>query len=244
MKEFNKTSSKSDKIHHHDYGRFYPFFLNQFRDQNCEILEIGLDQKESVTLWKEFLPNAQIHGIDINKMDPEPGVNMYQVDQSNATQLSEFATGKTNIFSVILDDGSHVPSHQILTIEVLWPTLKPGGIYIIEDIETSWWGRSEIYGYGFNSQQTNLIEYFKDIPALINREFSLSQSSQDWMNEIDLISFGQNCIILQKCTNESLEKLNRRYRFTGKKDSNSLSRKLRKSTSNLIRRFRQKIGLL
>lgn len=33
---------------------------------------------------------------------------------------------------MIIDDGSHLPEHQWTTIEALWRTIKPGGVYIIE----------------------------------------------------------------------------------------------------------------
>ena len=53
-------------------------------------------------------------------------------------------------FDIIIDDGSHVPWHQIFTLESIFHTwLKPGGLYIIEDLETSYWDapRARIYGY-------------------------------------------------------------------------------------------------
>ena len=47
-------------------------------------------------------------------------------------------------FDVILDDGSHVPEHQILTINKLWKLVKPfPGIYIIEDLQTSYWKKAK-----------------------------------------------------------------------------------------------------
>lgn len=158
MRNFSETGSGSDKISHHGYDRFYPLFLDQFRNQEIELLEIGMYAGESVRLWRECLPKAKLSGIDISYYESKGYIQMYQVDQSSKYELSEFARDKTQKFSVILDDGSHVPEHQILTFEMLWPTLKPGGVYIIEDIETSWWGRSEIYNYRFNSNKINVIE--------------------------------------------------------------------------------------
>ena len=49
---------------------------------------------------------------------------------------------------MIVDDGSHIPSHMILSLVALWNTLKPGGVYVMEDIETSYWqNHAGIYGY-------------------------------------------------------------------------------------------------
>jgi len=242
MTNFNDTSSKSDKISHHGYERFYPLFLNQFQQEPCNILEIGMHEEDSIVLWREYLPDAHIHGIDIAHYQSKQGVTMHQIDQSNPNQLSEFSAGKANQFSIILDDGSHVPKHQILTLKNLWNTLRPGGIYIIEDIETSWWGKSSIYNYDFDSAELNLIEYFNNIPTLINREFSSVSSKESWMKEIDLISFGQNCIILQKCTEGSRTKLDRNYRFKSRIGQRSSRRRTIAMKHTIFKWVGNKIG--
>lgn len=51
-------------------------------------------------------------------------------------------------FDLIVDDGSHIPSHQLLSLIALWPLLKPGGNFAVEDVETSYWGRfTSVYDY-------------------------------------------------------------------------------------------------
>jgi hypothetical protein len=64
-------------------------------------------------------------------------------------------------FSIIIDDGSHVPSHQWKTFTYLWKSLAPGGLYIIEDVETSYWkNSSHIYGYSLRKEY-NIVSQFK-----------------------------------------------------------------------------------
>ena len=69
-------------------------------------------------------------------------MTLHKIDQSNSLELDKFVATVGIKFDVILDDGSHVPEHQILTINKLWDLVKPGGVYIIEDIETSYWKKS------------------------------------------------------------------------------------------------------
>ena len=64
---------------------------------------------------------------------------VYYGDQSNTTFLSHFLERSGGNFDVIIDDGSHLPSHQVISFEALWKSVVPGGQYIVEDTETSYW---------------------------------------------------------------------------------------------------------
>jgi hypothetical protein len=130
----------------------------------------------------------------------------------------------------ILDDGSHIPEHQILTFDTFFSTLlTPGGVYIIEDIETSYWGRGGLYGYsthyGYHHDRS-LVEIFKDLVDDVNNEFLNSRSrerqdrslapilSHETRASIGSITFGQNCVIVVKKTREEVQRYNdREYRY-------------------------------
>ena len=148
LREFLVEDSNSDKLHHHGYHRIYPWFLKHLKNQKIQLLEIGIDQAESIKLWCEYFSEIDIYGLDCaEKNFNHPRVKLYRVDQSQEDQLQSFAKNINTNFDIIIDDGSHVPDHQILTFKHFWSLLKPGGIYIIEDIETSYWGNSSILGY-------------------------------------------------------------------------------------------------
>ena len=98
----------------------------------------------SVKMWSEFLPNAHIHGLDINSAQylNNDRITTYQVDQSRADSLIDFQVKtKGLLFDVIIDDGSHVADHQQLTLSILWQQLRPGGYYFIEDLNDKKTGR-------------------------------------------------------------------------------------------------------
>ena len=101
------------------------------------ILEIGVQSGGSLSLWrKAFGPDAVLVGIDINPSCSEftDGNTFIEIgSQVDATFLSA-VTGKYGPFDVIIDDGSHFFHHQALSLELLLGSVKPGGVYIVEDI--------------------------------------------------------------------------------------------------------------
>ena len=203
QQDFIIEESTSDKISHHGYHRFYPWFLTHLRGKNVNFLEIGIDKTESLKLWKGYFGSVNLHGIDIDeKQFNDTEVTLHKIDQSSSLELGKFVATVGIKFDVILDDGSHVPEHQILTINKLWELLKPGGIYIIEDIETSYWKKSKIYGYRFNARRQGIMHEFSKLIHIINSEFSKSKNQNSLIKkfgqEVEMLTFAQNCIIIVK----------------------------------------------
>lgn len=142
-----------------NYVDVYQAYLHHRREEPLNLLEIGLgvtgpncDVKlvhggntggASMKMWSDYLPNAKIAGVDIN---PAPyldtdRVKTYVVDQGSRESLKTFVDQHPNpSFDVIIDDGSHRADHQQVSLEMLFPHLKPGGLYFIEDLND--------FGYG------------------------------------------------------------------------------------------------
>jgi hypothetical protein len=226
------SRSGTDKIYHHGYYRYYPIYLERFRDvREAGMLEIGIDESHSLGLWFDYFPHAFIYGIDIGLCKEGERFKIFQADQSKRPELERIVENQIShqIFFII-DDGSHIPEHQVLSFDYLFTSLlQPGGVYIIEDIETSYWTRNGLYGYttsyGYHHEYS-LIEIFKDLLDDVNSEFlsGRNKGAQDrrldgiisttTRNEVSSISFGQNCVIITKKTNAEHENFdNRRYRF-------------------------------
>jgi hypothetical protein len=167
---------KTDKITHHGYQRFYDTFLIPIKNDTMNVLEIGVDDLRSLKMWLDFFPNAKIYGMDINTKDYVYSRGyIIKGDQSKKKDLVKVAK-KTGKCKFIIDDGSHVPEHQLLTFNYLFDKcLDYGGIYIIEDVETSYWKNSNLYGYsingGYNNDDHNIVQIFKNIVDIVNREF-------------------------------------------------------------------------
>lgn len=125
----------TDKAYLHNFCNDYEKLL---RKDIKTLWEIGILDGASLHMWSEYYPNAKIIGYDIedkSSLSFNDNVSVKLLDQSNKSQLSELA--KQTDIDIIVDDGSHIIQHQILTFEMLFNCLKSGGQYILEDLHTS-----------------------------------------------------------------------------------------------------------
>jgi hypothetical protein len=131
------TMYGTDKHHFHNYyNRFYTRVLQPYK-QKCDILEIGILGGKSLRVWEDYFESGVVHGIDINPVDMDnERIKTFLVDQSNEDSLREFSD-KNYEYDVIIDDGSHKMLDQQITAQILFKNVKSGGLFIIEDLQTS-----------------------------------------------------------------------------------------------------------
>jgi hypothetical protein len=156
----NKSSLVQNYLVH--YGRMF----RDLRDQPITLMEIGVFHGASLRLWERYFPRATIVGIDIEQRCIQFAHDRVKVEigsQDNPEFLA--AVSAKYPPDVIIDDGSHRADHIIFTFERLFPTLRPGGCYIIEDIGA--------HGYPAGDQrlrgtsQVNAIDYFTELQRLV-----------------------------------------------------------------------------
>jgi hypothetical protein len=218
-------ASQTDKVTHHAYERFFPRFVSGL-DGTGSIVEIGYGDGASIGFWKNLFPGSYLYVLDRDVELEGDGFRVVKCDQSSKQQLTElsaFLEGED--IALVVDDGSHVPEHQLEAFNCLFGVLRNGGVYIIEDIECSYWRNGAIYGYpteyGVDSSRS-LVNKMKTLVDWVNREF-LSPSQLCYLREflqfqgfnleslgaLADISFGHNCLCLSKCL-EGDEKYYRR----------------------------------
>ena len=160
-------SIRSDKVEVHHYHVPYELHFSSLRERPAPIklLEIGLgclglkDIGLGVRLWGEYFKKGQMDVIEYDsqcgrdfenrnvdkKWGPSGGVQYHYGDQSNKTFLEDVGR-RSGQWDIIIDDGSHESRHQIISFETLFPFLKSGGKYIIEDLQLSFspgfWGNN------------------------------------------------------------------------------------------------------
>jgi hypothetical protein len=91
----------------------------------------------SLRAWRDYFPQADVHGMDVqpDTQFSENRIRTHICDSTAGEQVASFFRVHDGLaFDVIIDDGSHVDVHQLRTLENLYPHLKPGGYYIIEDV--------------------------------------------------------------------------------------------------------------
>lgn len=206
----------TDKTIYHGYHRFYPPHLERLRQiENLGILEIGYGKGESLTLWLEYFPNAFVYCIDRDVESQGERHRVIKADQADPDSVDRACKLIQHPIHLIIDDGSHLPSHQTSSFSILFPSLlQANGIYIVEDVETSYWLAGELYGnqtrYGLFCPWS-AIEAFKLIADYTNRQclaacdlslleyrMALTGITTEAASSVASVAFSQNCIIMSK----------------------------------------------
>eukprot|EP01035_Chromulina_nebulosa_P031429 gene31429-41909_t len=137
--KFGTDKSKDD----HKYTDLYGSIYHQGRFKVKNVLEVGVASGQSIQVWHEFFPNANIYGIDIKIPDKVienfkgmKRVQLYECDAGNAAEVQKYAAFGLESIDLLIEDGPHSLETNENFLEVLWPYVKPGGHYVIEDINT------------------------------------------------------------------------------------------------------------
>jgi hypothetical protein len=163
---FNQHSDRLiDKWNH--YFPIYDRHFSRFRGQAVNIVEFGVSQGGSLQMWRDYFgPQATIWGVDINpncKRFEESNTKVIIGDQEDRSFLREFAKTLPPI-DILIDDGGHTMRQQINTFEELFGKVQSNGVYLIEDLHTSYWKK---WGGGYKKSGT-FIEYSKNFIDQLN----------------------------------------------------------------------------
>ena len=133
LQQLYEANPESDKGSVHSYiSDYYEEALKPYRHTAKSVLEIGVLNGGSTRLWKKYFTYAGIVGIDITPQEPEPGIAYICGDAYHIDTISLF----DQQFDVIIDDGPHTLESQIDTILRWSLKLNPGGLMVIEDVQS------------------------------------------------------------------------------------------------------------
>jgi len=135
----------------HYYVRVYDFFMRSRRDSIEYLCEVGLlrhvaqrsssqkvhPEAPSLRMWRKYLPTTHLVGFDIKEFEQPHDKNctIIQGDQSSREDLQKIVDHHSG-YDVIIDDARHASPHQQVTLSFLFPHVRSGGIYFIEDLNT------------------------------------------------------------------------------------------------------------
>jgi hypothetical protein len=119
----------------HDYARQYERAFAPLKEADIDLLEIGVASGASLRMWEQFFPNARLVGVDIID-DCRRHAGERRIIEIGSQIDPEFLDGLMSKYSptIIIDDGSHIAEHIEFTFNRLFPKLRPGGCYVIEDL--------------------------------------------------------------------------------------------------------------
>jgi hypothetical protein len=154
-KSTNRPFNKPDS-----FLKIYDSLFSNYVNTDVSLLEVGVQLGGSLQLWKDHLGNkASIYGIDIHPSEiQELQIKEFIADQGDRESLKR-AIALIPKIDICIDDGSHISQHQINTFEEVFPFISENGLYICEDIFTSY---REKFGGGYKNPNS-FIEYCKDL---------------------------------------------------------------------------------
>jgi len=153
------------------YFEIYDRHFSRFRGKSIVVLEFGVSHGGSLEMWREYFGRrAKIYGVDIEprcKQFEGKRIKIFIGDQEDRSFLASIAD-EIGPIDVLIEDGGHFMGQQVATFEVLYPRVKDDGVFLIEDLHTSYWDR---YGGGYRREGT-FMEYAKDLMDQINAWWS------------------------------------------------------------------------
>lgn len=136
----------------HHYIPIYDRYFSSYRGRKFKFLEIGVSKGGSLQMWRRYFGDeAIIYGIDI---DPECSrfdglAGQVRIGSQADSKFLESVVEEMGGIDLVLDDGSHKMAHVRASLEILFPHLAYGGVYMIEDLHTSYWRE---FGGGYRSK--------------------------------------------------------------------------------------------
>jgi hypothetical protein len=183
------TKYGSDKGHaYHNYTAIYSGLLGKLRDRPLRIFELGLGTNNpklassmgvnglpgaSLRGWRELFPYALVYGADIDRdiLFEEDRIKTFYCDQLDSVAVSDLWSQPVlqGGFDIIIDDGLHTFEANISFLDGSLEQLRPGGIFVVEDITqetiTRWHERLEIT---YSKQFPNYEFAFVELPNSFN----------------------------------------------------------------------------
>lgn len=204
FKEYNCDKGSTG----HNYTKYYEDAFRLINSNPLIIMELGVGGYEhpnrggqSLRAWKQYFWNSVIHGVDMydKKALEEDRIFTHVCGQSDDEGLKALVD-KIGQPNVIIDDASHHSYLTIASFNILFPLLKKGGLYIIEDTHVSYWDRisstGENFGGGIHAHTS--LNYFKRITDYLNWEEAQRLLPYVEDRGIHSMTFGKGILIIEK----------------------------------------------
>jgi len=179
------------------YFEIYNRHFSRFIGKDVTILEIGVFKGGSLELWRHYFGNnCKIYGIDINPECKNLESDQIEIVIGDVEDREFLRALKEKIpkIDILIDDGGHTMNQQIVAFEELYPIINSDGVYLCEDLVTSYWDE---YGGGYKRENT-FIELSKGLIDYLNawhsrekelnvNEFTLSTHSMHYYDAVLVI---------------------------------------------------------
>lgn len=189
------------------YMNVYEKHLTRFRGKHPVILEVGVAKGGSIEMWNRFFGGeCTIYGVDLMRKchviaEHFSNVHIYRGDQADPSFWEKFREICPKV-DILLEDGGHKMHQQIQTFECMYDHVKDNGIYLCEDLCTSY--RPE-YGGALGKSGT-FVEYAKTLIDRLNAYHIRSSTDRanteyplDFRRVTASITFYDGVVVFEKC---------------------------------------------
>jgi hypothetical protein len=182
------------------YFEIYERFFSRYRGKEVSLMEIGVSQGGSIQMWRKYFGKGlRIYCVDINEecrafeSETERMFIGSQEDPGFLRRIRE----ELPPMDIVIDDGGHTMRQQILTFQHLFPLVKEGGIFLVEDTHTSYW---RTFGGGLG-RRSSFIEYCKSLVDSLHSDHMIKgkgPADDELTRSIGSISFFDSVVVFEK----------------------------------------------
>lgn len=189
--QYDKPSKNSkNEVVSHGYAKIYEKYLYKYKEKKINIMELGSFYGNASAAFFFFFKNSKIYSADIN-----PDMYIYKskrlenffTDTSSRSSIESNIIKKNIEFDIIIEDASHMLKDQIISLFILFKILKPGGFFIIEELD-----------FPEKREDMRINQEFPDLKTILkkinnNENFESKYINQDeknyFLNNVDFIKF-------------------------------------------------------
>jgi len=192
---FNHPHRLIHKWNH--YFEVYERHLGHLRDRKINLLEIGISHGGSLEMWNDYFKgNAMIYAVDINeecKKFESENVRVFIGSQEDKKFLQHLRSVIPPV-DILIDDGGHTMKQQRITFETLFDHITDNGIYICEDLHTSYW---KYFGGGYKRKRS-FIEYSKNFIDSLHAWHRKNTRPDHFTETIHSLHYYDSMLVIEK----------------------------------------------
>ena len=228
----DKYSNDKSPSHGHAYSNLYAMLLDPHRESVRNMTEVGVLNGQGTMMWADYFPNAHVYGLDI-KLEPravslcsgQPRIHLYEKNAHLRGVPQELGLAEESM-DLVVEDASHSHTGTHLIAESFWPLVKPGGFYVIEDVNTGGDSRGKYEHSGTRPGFSSLVHnatgalreiylnnevFFADTMVGVDvskNKFAKSQRLKHWMR--DTVDHNWHLIVIRKKQQQGQQRHERR----------------------------------
>ena len=177
------------------YFEIYHRHLARFVGRAVNVVEVGVFSGGSLEMWRAYLGDGcQVHGVDIDeacRAYADAHVSIAIGDQADRAFWRQFKRAVPEV-DILIDDGGHEPEQQIVTLEEMLPHLRPGGVYLCEDVHNT--------GNRFTDYATALVRELNRM-GYVN-ELGIEDGTSPFQAAVHAIHFYPFVVVIEKHVNQ------------------------------------------